>query len=320
MSSTLFSVAVLTYNQEKYIAQTLDSILSQNHNFLYEIVIGEDCSTDNTRTIIEQYAKKYPNIVKPIYNNPNLGLLRNYYNVISHCSGKYIMECAGDDYWLPGKVKVQIEFMEKNSDVCMCYGNVKCFKESKNTFLEKTCGGIKETFEDLLKGNSVPTPTVCFKKEMLNEYLNEINPLEQQWLMEDYPMWLYFSHKSKLKYLDETFAVYRDLNNSLSHSTDINKELKFNESVYDIKRFYVNKYNVDYNLGEDYNLAVFQIYFGILMQKYNREYAKKLRIYGSLQSTKKTYKFYCLLSYNILLWFLLKIILSIKKQIVRKSN
>ena len=62
----LFSVAVITYNQERYIAQTLDSILFQEHNYKYEIVVGEDCSTDNTRKIIEDYVLKYPDIIKKI--------------------------------------------------------------------------------------------------------------------------------------------------------------------------------------------------------------------------------------------------------------
>ena len=112
INGLMFSVAVITYNQEKYIAQTLDSIINQRHNYSYEIVVGDDCSSDGTREIVRQYAEKYPEIVKPIFNEKNLGIIKNYFNVISHCSGKYIMECAGDDFWLPGKVELQIPFYE----------------------------------------------------------------------------------------------------------------------------------------------------------------------------------------------------------------
>ena len=81
MSNLQLSVCIITYNQEKYLPQALDSILNQEHNYSYEIIVGEDCSTDNTRKVLEDYATKYPDIIKPIYNNHNLGLLKNYYNV-----------------------------------------------------------------------------------------------------------------------------------------------------------------------------------------------------------------------------------------------
>ena len=137
MNDLMFSILVITYNQEKYIAKTLDSILSQEHDYKYEIVIGEDCSSDGTRAIIEAYANKYPLIIKPIYNNPNLGLIKNYFNTLAQCTGKYIMECAGDDWWLPGKVSFQIDYMEKHPDVGMCYGRAKRFIESKRKYLRK---------------------------------------------------------------------------------------------------------------------------------------------------------------------------------------
>ncbi|MEE1211697.1 MAG: glycosyltransferase [Treponema sp.] len=101
----IFSVVVIAYNQEKYIEKTLDSILSQEHSYSYEIIIGDDCSSDKTPQIIEEYRKSYPSIVKPIYNSKNLGAMNNYYNTISKVKGKYIMICGGDDYWLPLKVE-----------------------------------------------------------------------------------------------------------------------------------------------------------------------------------------------------------------------
>jgi glycosyltransferase involved in cell wall biosynthesis len=125
MREPFLSVAVITYNQTNYIAQTLDSIIEQRHNYLYEIIVGEDYSTDGTRDILLKYKERYPDIIKLILNESNLGLIKNYFNVISQCSGKYIMQCAGDDYWLPGKVSTQITFMEDNPDVGLCCGGIQ---------------------------------------------------------------------------------------------------------------------------------------------------------------------------------------------------
>ena len=77
MNTPLLSIAIITYNQEKYISQTLDSVLQQEHEYSYEIVIGEDCSFDGTRKIIEDYVEKYPDIIKSLYHNPNKGLIAN---------------------------------------------------------------------------------------------------------------------------------------------------------------------------------------------------------------------------------------------------
>lgn len=264
------SIIVLTYNQEKYISKTLESILSQKHNYPYEIIIGEDCSTDGTRKIIEQYASKYPDTIQPIYNNPNLGLLKNYYNVISHCSGKYIMECAGDDYWLPGKVTLQMDFMEKNPKIGMCYGNVLFINGKNNTIIKKE-NGNKESFEELIKGNCIPTPTVCFKKEILDEYIKEIKPLEKKWLMEDYPMWLYFSHKAQIKHLENNLAVYRVMTDSASHSENDDRNIRFAVSVNDIQCYFANKYQIPI-IHKNNNCVAFEYYYN----KHNRIECKKI--------------------------------------------
>ncbi len=110
----MFSVEVTTYNQKEYIGQTLQSIIDQEHNYKYEILISDDCSTDGTQNVIKEFQKKYPDIIKPRYNEKNLGAMKNYYTNIERAQGKYLMGCGGDDYWLPGKVQKQISFMEKN--------------------------------------------------------------------------------------------------------------------------------------------------------------------------------------------------------------
>ena len=283
----MLSVAVITYNQEDYIAQTLDSILSQEHDYKYEIVIGEDNSSDNTKKIIEEYAAKYPEIIKPLYNNPNKGLIRNYFNVIQHCQGKYIMECAGDDYWLPGKVKKQIDFMEANPDVGMCYSKAKFWNETKNRYEKKLFGSDIESFEKLLTtGNKIPALSVCLRKKIVEQYVTEIKPQEKNWLMEDYPMWLWFSHECKVKFFDEVTAVYRVLENSASHSVDVEKQFRFEKSNREIRQFYANKYNVNVEFEDDAFIK-FYIYVNILKKKYDANIAKLMRSEYRKTNTRK---------------------------------
>lgn len=275
MEDLLFSVAIITYNQEKYISQTLDSILQQEHSFKYEIVIGDDCSTDETQEIIKKYAEKYPDIIKPIFNNPNLGIIKNYFNVINHCSGEYIMECAGDDYWLPGKVEKQIKFMETHPDIGMCYGQAKEWIEKEHRFDKKLFGSKRENITDLLNGNDIPAPTVCFRKKLIEQYMEEINPLTKNWVMEDYPEWLWFSSKSRIKFIKETLAVYRRLDNSVSHKGIIEKQFMFNKCYYEIASFFADYNSLPYKKVEDEEIY-FYIYWVNLRKDYKIESYKEL--------------------------------------------
>ena len=125
------SVVVLTYNQEKYIAQALESILNQERNFPIEILVNDDCSTDTTAEIVKHYKQKYPDVIRAYLQPVNSGAMKSYYNMLKLCRGKYFMNLAGDDYWLPGKMKLQFEYMENNPEVGMCFGKVKVLKNGK---------------------------------------------------------------------------------------------------------------------------------------------------------------------------------------------
>lgn len=118
----LVSVAVITYNMEKYLPVLMESILKQKVNFEYEIVIDDDCSPDNSREIIREYEKHYPNIVKPIYRNINVGGSKNMYGVLKKCTGKYIAILEGDDFWESDeKLQYQVDFMESHDEyIGMC--------------------------------------------------------------------------------------------------------------------------------------------------------------------------------------------------------
>lgn len=94
------SIIVLTYYHEKYIAQALDSILTQQTNLRYEILIGDDASGDRTPEIIAEYAKQYPEIIRPFFREENLGATRNSWELRQKARGKYVASLEGDDFWI----------------------------------------------------------------------------------------------------------------------------------------------------------------------------------------------------------------------------
>ena len=116
-TSKKVSVFMITYNHEKYIAEALDSILMQKTDFDFDIVIGEDCSTDATRRIVLEYSRKYPDKIKLLLHNVNVGFISNMMYVLEACTGKYVAMCEGDDYWTdPFKLQKQVDFLETNKE------------------------------------------------------------------------------------------------------------------------------------------------------------------------------------------------------------
>jgi len=125
------SIIVLTYFHERYIAQALDSILSQETTLRYEILIGDDASKDRTPEIIQDYAARYPGIIHPILRSENLGASKNDWDVKQRCRGKYLASLEGDDYWIDRrKLQKQWEFLESHKEYSACCG--KCLIVDKD--------------------------------------------------------------------------------------------------------------------------------------------------------------------------------------------
>ena len=247
-SDPLVSISCITYNHINYIEQCLDGFLEQETDYPFEILIHDDCSTDGTTEIIQKYSTKYPDIIKPMYETENQyqqgkpagSLIWN----IPRAKGKYIALCEGDDYWIDeNKLQMQVDFLEKNPEYGMCYTKAKQFIQKKRKFSRRRFGTDVRDFEDLLfNGNRVPTLTTVFRKDLLNSYLKGIYPQDKGWLMGDYPMWLYFAHESKVKFFDKVTSVYRVLENSASHSDNVEKSVAFGKSYWDIRNFFSKKY------------------------------------------------------------------------------
>lgn len=207
MNKIKISACIITYNHEDFIRVCLEGAINQKVDFEYEIVIGEDNSSDSTRLICIEYAEKYPNLIKFYPREKNLGMIGNWINTIQDCSGIYIAICEGDDYWTdPLKLQKQVDFLEKNPDYSICFHNVNVLqggiiKEDNITakVLETT------TINDLAKGNYIHTCSVVYRNNLFDEFPE---------YFKDSPVGDYFLHLlnaryGKIKCFDDIMGVYR---------------------------------------------------------------------------------------------------------------
>ena len=117
----IVSILMPTYNHEKYISQAIESALSQKTQYDWELLINDDCSTDNTRKIAQEYAEKYPEKIKLIYPETNQGLMKSYKRLFEIAQGKYIAILESDDIWISEeKLEKQVSFLEGNEEYGLC--------------------------------------------------------------------------------------------------------------------------------------------------------------------------------------------------------
>lgn len=137
-SAPIVSVCILTYNHEPFIGKCLEGVMMQQTSFPFEVIIGEDCSTDNTRNIIKEFEQRYPGVIKPIYHGKNVGPQRNAYEFCwPRLTGKYIAVCEGDDYWTdPLKLQKQVDFLEQHNDFVMCFHGHRIVTENEDVTRE----------------------------------------------------------------------------------------------------------------------------------------------------------------------------------------
>jgi glycosyltransferase involved in cell wall biosynthesis len=202
------SVAMVTYNHEKFIAQALDSILMQKVNFDYEIVIGEDCSPDNTREIIQNYYNQYPGKIRLLLRERNLGF-ENWTQTLMSCQGQYIALLEGDDYWTsPHKLQKQVEFLDSHPECTICFHPVLKVYEGINrepgVYPRETKPIYRLT--DLLEVNFIPTCSTMFRRGLFGDFPAWYYKLPYG----DWPLHILNAQQGDIGCLDEVMAAYRN--------------------------------------------------------------------------------------------------------------
>lgn len=228
----VISVCMITYGHEKYIREAIEGVLIQKCDFEVELIIANDCSPDNTNSIIENILENHPEKISVKYFNhdKNLGMMPNFIFALQQCSGKYIALCEGDDYWTDHlKLQKQVDFLEANSDYVLCFHQVDILKldgEIVEDFITKVPDDY-ETIESLVTfGNYIHTPSVVFRnviKEFPFEF--QLSPIG------DYFLYIMLAEYGKIKYLNEKMAIYRFESGIYSKLEDSQKNKKWNRTL-----------------------------------------------------------------------------------------
>ena len=249
MSDIIVSICCQTYNHVFYIEECLKGFLMQKTNFKFEILLRDDASIDGTTEIVKEYSNKYPDIINSlIYNENQLKKgVSPFIDNVKRAKGKYIAICEGDDYWIdPYKLQKQVDFLESNIDYGLVFTNYKRLY-SGNFKLDNSKTYNGNIFNQLILSNFIGTLTVCFRNELLKK-VSYFKIYNQNFKMGDYPLWLAFSCVTKFKFIDDITSIYRISPNTMSNQLNIIDRFNFEESVFDIRYFYLKNNTVNKNI------------------------------------------------------------------------
>lgn len=203
----LVSVMMIAYNQENFIDEAIRGVILQEVPFGVELVIGDDCSTDSTAERCRRWQEKYPDVIRLLPRNENLGVQRNYIDVYSHCRGRYIAVCEGDDYWCDRtKLKRQVEYMEAHVGCTVCFHRVVNYYIDTRT-MSLSNGGQREdtTVVDLARSNYITNLSVMYRRGVFGE----LPVWVEQVAAPDYVFHMLHASKGYIHYISRPMAVYR---------------------------------------------------------------------------------------------------------------
>ncbi len=201
---------MITYNHERFIGNAIKSVLTQEVEVGVELVVGEDCSVDSTRSIVETYATRLPGVVRLMTSNENVGMVKNFVRTIEACRGDYIAFLEGDDYWTSkDKLRLQTAFLDEHPDCALCHHRV--------SYLDDATGEIVSEFpppqrrvqrttgSELVNGNFIQTCSLMIRRKAIPRLSKDFAKLK----LGDYPLCALTSQNGWIGYIDQNMAVYR---------------------------------------------------------------------------------------------------------------
>jgi glycosyltransferase involved in cell wall biosynthesis len=282
------SVFIITYNQEKTIAQTIESILMQKGEVGLELIIAEDAGSDGTASICKDYQQRYPEQIKLLLQDTNQGLVKNYIDAIRLCRGNYIAVCAGDDYWIDDrKIEKQLQFLDKHPDYGVVSTSGYRLLVKKNKFikgfapLHPVADGY--VFDKTWRGGVYAMPlSLLIRAELLTD-IDFDEFLKREFSVEDVPMQAILAKHTKFGHIADLCCVYRVYNESLTF-TNYNspRYLYYHQGLVNIRRYLDELFPGEVEFSEQWAHDYMQ-YRHFLVAVYNFDYREARKNLLTLQ-------------------------------------
>ncbi|MBQ0075747.1 MAG: glycosyltransferase family 2 protein [Bacteroidales bacterium] len=292
---TKISVAVITYNQEDTIRQTLDSILMQKGDFDLELVIGEDCSKDHTWDICNEYATKYPDIVRLLPNTHNLGITANYFRVLQACTGEYIADISGDDYYCDDYAlakqeaflqhHLEVGFMGARGYEYFVKKKIKTPTLNREITLE-TDNSKQFYFSTAYKGGVYVRPVGDMMRRDILRYIDFDEIIRRHLPVEDYPMQAIFAQHCHFACLPDLLVVYRIYDTSSTFVPVTHPHyLSINKGLMDTRRYLNELFPQDACFSEEW-MQDYEFYKEFLLYLHKWQYKKAKDLLAHAAQTK----------------------------------
>ncbi len=247
MSNTKVSVLVITYNHQNYIAEALNSVLMQEHDYTCEIIIADDCSTDNTITIIHEYQNRYPQVIKVLETSTNMGITRNYQKGFKACSGNYVAVIEGDDYWISrDRIRTMVEFLDEYKGCVLAFNRYIVSNMSLNYIQPWP---INEAFQlltvsDLIKDNFIGNFSTCVYR---NNVIKSLPDSLYDMKVYDWMFNIAVSHHGLIAYIPKVMSTYRQHNAGVwSQKSQLEKIQETINSIDTYNQYLGYMYNVQF--------------------------------------------------------------------------
>lgn len=254
MKQPLVTVKMITYNHAPLIARAIEGVLQQRTTFPFELVIGEDCSTDGTREIVFAYQKKHPDVIRVVTSKNNVGMAQNSRRTCRACRGTYLAFCEGDDHWhASDKLQKQADYLERHPECGLVYSSYDVYHASTGQRIRDFIRHRKwEVAQDagiteVVSGESRPlTCTVMVRRELAERVIKADPYLHQSvhFLMGDTQLWAEIAAEAPLHFMPESLATYTITEESATRSRDIRKALRFARSGAELLVYLCRKHNL----------------------------------------------------------------------------
>ena len=210
MHRTLISVVIPSYNRADTVGQTIDSILAQKVDADVEIVIGDDCSTDNAREVLLKYKEQHPDVIRLLFHEKNMGLGANWATCVKACKGKYICNCDNDDYWHnEHKLQIQLDYMESHPESNICITNHRTHnrttgeKKEVQVYLDHS-----DIQTQMYQGGHFCNATIMYRTDFMKAHLDLDEFIKRRFTLQDWPAWVVLTASTDIDLIPVSTATF----------------------------------------------------------------------------------------------------------------